>query len=161
MTGEVVNRWLTVGANFGVLIGLILLLLELNQNSDLLRAQIHQSRSDAQIEGRLSLADAEFLLPAMEKLAAAGGLTDLAALDQLTPIELARFTHYLVSKHQDYDNLFYQYQHGYLDEEFYRYSVEPSIRIAASWWRKLKIFESSGRRPSFNAGIERIMTKAN
>ncbi len=47
MNSDNVNKWLTLSANIGVVFGLILLLVELDQNSDLLRSQIHQSRSDA------------------------------------------------------------------------------------------------------------------
>jgi len=51
MNADNVNRWLTLGTNVGVVIGLILLLVELDQNSDLVRAQIHQARSDTQVSG--------------------------------------------------------------------------------------------------------------
>jgi hypothetical protein len=64
MNTEHVNRWLTLSANIGVVIGLILLLIELDQNSDLVRAQIHQARSDTWVSGRLAFADTEHLLPA-------------------------------------------------------------------------------------------------
>ena len=39
MEPDKVNRWLTLGANFGVLIGIILLVVELDQNRDMIRAQ--------------------------------------------------------------------------------------------------------------------------
>ena len=48
-TGKL-NRWLTLGANLGVLIGIILILLELNQNSSLMRAQLTQARADNILE---------------------------------------------------------------------------------------------------------------
>lgn len=38
MDAEKVNRWLTLGANLGVLVGIVLILTELNQNSELMRA---------------------------------------------------------------------------------------------------------------------------
>ena len=47
---------------------------------------------------------------------------------QFVPFEAARVKAYLEAWHQDYDNLFYQYEQGYLDEEFYRYRVVPTIR---------------------------------
>ena len=40
MKPDNLNKWLTLGANVGVLIGIILLVAELNQNSTLMRAQI-------------------------------------------------------------------------------------------------------------------------
>ena len=47
MKWDSVNRWLTLGANIGVLVGIILILTELDQNADLMRAQMSQSRSDS------------------------------------------------------------------------------------------------------------------
>ena len=64
MDTDNINKWLTLGANIGVLIGLVLLLIELDQNSDLVRAQIHQARSDAHVWMKQESADSEFLLPA-------------------------------------------------------------------------------------------------
>ncbi len=146
MNVDTVNRWLTFSANVGVVIGLILLLIELNQNSELLRAQIHQNRSDAHVAQRFERTDSEFLLPAWVKFEDAGGLRDLSAMDELTPVEAARIKEYFAAYHQDYDNLFYHYQHGYLDQEFYQYRVETTIRLFAPWWKKLKIFEAGDRK---------------
>jgi hypothetical protein len=59
----------------------------------------------------------------------------------------------LVAFEGDYDNLFYQYQQGNLDDEFYESGIEDSIRMLAPWWKKLDLI----RRPSFENEIERIM----
>ena len=159
MSADNVNKWLTLSANIGVVIGLILLLVELDQNSDLVRAQIHQARSDNHVISRHERADSEFLLPALLKFKSAGGWDNLEAIDQLTTIDAARIEAFMLARHQDYDNLFYQYQQGYLDEEFYQYRVANSIRRFAPWWKKLGAFEPDGRRPSFDAEIERILSE--
>ncbi len=39
MNADFVNRWLTLSANIGIVIGLILLIVELDQNRDMMRAQ--------------------------------------------------------------------------------------------------------------------------
>jgi len=158
MNADSVNRWLTLCANLGVLIGLILLVVELDQNSNLVRAQIHQARSDAHVANRMAIADTEYLLPAMDKYMSAGGFDNLAALDELTTTELARVKEWFTAYHQDFDNLFFQYQQGYLDEEFYHYRVEVPIASVAHIWKKLDIFETSGRRASFDAEIKRIVS---
>ncbi len=158
MDTDSVNKWLTLSANVGVVIGQILLLIELDQNSDLVRAQIHQARSDAHVWMKADSADSEFLLPAMEKFRLAGGSNNMDAMDALTPIEAARVKLSMEAAHQDYDNLFYQYQQGYLDEEYYLYRVAPTIKELAPWWRELDIFESGGRRPSFDSEINRLMS---
>ena len=156
MKADTVNRWLTLCANFGVVIGLILLIIELDQNTDLVRAEIHQARSDVHVSNRLEHADSDVRFLAWQKFLAAGGSDDLAALDQLTQLEAARVLETIAAYHQEYDNLFYQYQQGYLDEEYYRYRVETSIRRWAPWWNKFGMF-IGGRRPSYDAEIKRIM----
>ena len=69
------NRWITVSANIGIVIGLALLIFEIKQNSELVRAQIHQSRTDAYVSNSIAFADSELLLPAYNKVLAAGGRT--------------------------------------------------------------------------------------
>ena len=95
---EVINRWLALGANVGVLVGLALLIVELGQNSDLLRAQIHQARSDNYEAFMVANADTEFFLPAWERFRAAGGPEDIAALDVLSPTQKARISRYLQAR---------------------------------------------------------------
>jgi hypothetical protein len=46
MDSDRVNKWLTLAANTGVLVGIVLILIELNQNSELMRAQLTQARAD-------------------------------------------------------------------------------------------------------------------
>jgi len=40
MNVDRLNRWITLGANIGILVGLVLVVYEIRQNSDLVRAQI-------------------------------------------------------------------------------------------------------------------------
>lgn len=49
------SRWLTLGANVGVLIGLILLIIELNQNTLLARLQLEDSRRSAFLQGEFAI----------------------------------------------------------------------------------------------------------
>ncbi len=155
MNADNVNRWLTLGANVGVVIGLILLLVELDQNSDLVLAQIHQARSDTQVSRLEDRADTEHLAPLLEKILLFGGFENLSSNDELTPEELFRFRVFLQARHQDYDNLFYQYQQGYIDEEYYQSLVSNAIRLFSPWWDKLGVFDNV-RRPSFDAEIRRL-----
>ena len=154
MNANSVHRWLTLSANIGVAVGLILLLVELDQNRDLVRAQIHQERADAWVANRFARADSEFLLPALQKIYDAGFPENLDAMEMLTPVERQRMIDVISAFSGDYDNLFYQYQQGYLDDEFYKTQIEPSIRGIAPWWKKYEMLV----RPSFEKEIERIMT---
>lgn len=153
---DVVNKWLSLGANLGVLVGLALLIVELDQNSDLLRAQIHQARSDSYEAFVVASADSEFFLPVWEKFRAAGGPEDVAALDALSPIELARLSRYLQGRLGGYDNLYFQYRNGYLDEEFYETRVVESVRSFAAVYSRLGLLSANLVTPSFLDEIERI-----
>ena len=155
MNADGVNRWLTLSANIGVVIGLILLLIELDQNSDLVRAQIHQARSDAHVGHRLNDVESEHWMPIMMKLREHGYPWDITSIDALTPEELFRFSDYSAARHTDLDNLHYQYQQGYLDEEYYKYKVGCAIRRNAPYWDKLSVFRTNVR-PTFAAEIKRI-----
>ena len=154
MNADSLNKWLTLGANIGVVVGLILLLFELNQNSDLLRAQIHQARSDTWVTNRLERAESVSTLPTLLTFYEAEDKYNLNALENLTPIEAERVKDIFSAFLGDYDNLFYQYQHGYLDDEYYEFSIVPSIKYCAPWWKKLEL---TGR-PSFQEEIERIIS---
>jgi len=136
------------------MVGLILLVVELNQNSALVRAQIHQARSDNYVSNMMDLADTEFLLPAYEKLIIAGGIDDISALDALSSTERERIRRYAQARLNGYDNLFYQYRLGYLDEEFYESKVVGSIRRVVPLWRHFGLLK--GVTPSFVTKIERV-----
>ncbi len=57
MKADAVNRWLTLGANLGVLVGIILLIAELNQNSVLMSGQIFNERAGQGIDLFMSVAE--------------------------------------------------------------------------------------------------------
>jgi hypothetical protein len=156
------NTWLTLGANIGVLIGLLLLVVELDQNSDVVRAQIHQARSDNFETFMVEIADTEHLLPALTKLRAAGGPKDVSSLQKLDAIERERVRVYLRGRVMGYDNLHYQYKSGFLEEEFYKIRVEGSIRAQAPLWSELGLINLGADNPrvspSFAAEIERVLS---
>jgi len=49
------NRWLTLGANIGVVLGLIILIFEVRQNAALTRTEMHVKRNNTLIDIELSL----------------------------------------------------------------------------------------------------------
>ena len=68
MSNDRLNRWLSHGANFGVLVGLILLVYEVRQNSDLMRAQISMERATTNIQLLAGFANGGDLIPIDVKL---------------------------------------------------------------------------------------------
>ena len=49
MDSDRLNRWLTLGANLGVLVGIILLVIELDQNREMVRAQTRNEISQGEL----------------------------------------------------------------------------------------------------------------
>ena len=68
MDTEKLNRWLALAANIGVLIGLILLVYEVRQNSGLMRAQISMERTNTNMQILTDIANGGELLPIDVKL---------------------------------------------------------------------------------------------
>ncbi len=102
-----VNRWLTLGANIGVLIGIILLIVELDQTRDMMRAQIRNelARSSQDLLG-IAVADQD--------------LADLlfrAETDEsLLPAESWRVGTWDQMVFRYWENVHYQYRQGLYDE---------------------------------------------
>jgi len=161
MNADIVNRWLTLGANIGVLVGLALLIVELDQNSDLVRAQIHQARSDNFESFKVGLADTEYLLHTLAKFGAAGGPSDISALQKLDPIERARLRQYYDARIAGYDNLHYQHKQGFLDDDFYNLRVLGTVIHLLPLWQEMGLVRLGAENPrvtkSFAAEIERAL----
>ncbi len=62
------NRWLTLTANLGILIGLVLLIVEIRQNSQLMRAQINMDRTTSSIETLINVANGGAIATIQAKL---------------------------------------------------------------------------------------------
>ncbi len=161
MNADNVNRWLILGANIGVLVGLVLLIVEIDQNSDLVRAQIHQARSDNYVSFNVGLADTEHLLPVLANFTAADGPPDISALQELVPIERARLRQYWDGRIAEYDNLHYQNKQGFLDDDFYNIRVLGTVKAYFPLWEELGLVKLGAENPrvtkSFAAEIERVL----
>ncbi len=160
-TGKL-NSWLTLGANIGVLIGLIILVVELDQNNDAVRAQIHQARSDNFESFMVELADTESLHPALTKFRSAGGTRDLSSLQKLDADEKARIRTYYQGRLMGYDNLHFQYKNGFVDEDFYNVRVVNTVKNLTPLWTELGLLRLGSENPyvstSFAEEIERIVS---
>jgi len=56
------------------------------------------------------------------------------------------------------DNIHYQYQQGFLDQEYYDRAFVANVKMAAPKWRAVGIEEY---RSSFTAEVDRILAEAN
>ena len=118
MNSEKLNNWLTLGANIGVLIGLVLLIIEIQQNTEMMRAQINQSRTEAAQSEQQATYNSDYM-PAI--------LTKVANGQELTEEEMRRFQPYIRSFNRNMDNQLWQYNQGLLGSDIPR-SIRGAVR---------------------------------
>jgi|GEM_PF-1143103 len=80
MKSESINQWVTLGANIGVLLGILLLAYELNQNNDLLEAQISFSYQQNRRDVGAALSNNEPLARVIAKASSDESLSDTELL---------------------------------------------------------------------------------
>ena len=112
------NRWLTLGAHVGVLVGIFLLIAELNQNSTLMRAQIFNDRAGHGIALFTSISESPELSEIDGLLAESGfpGNSDLYS--KLTRTQKSRYLWLMRADRFRIENLLYQMVLG-ISEPFY------------------------------------------
>lgn len=145
----------------GVIVTLIYLSVQIRQNTRsmneskrLALAQTYQIRADA-LQGMLVQAAASQTIgPLLVKLTQLGYPADVAALDKLTTLERGIFKQWQIAQHIHWDNMYYQYQQGFLDPEYYEDEFKVRVRRLAPAWRALGL---TGGRTSFRREIERVL----
>jgi hypothetical protein len=108
MESDKVNRWLRLSANIGVLIGIALLVVELHQNREMIRAQTRNDISE-QISNRL--------LSVGTSLQVASVMRRANNDEELTPDERTQFAYYQFATIRDWENIHYQYRQGTFDKQ--------------------------------------------
>jgi hypothetical protein len=117
LASEKINSWLTFGANLGVIVGLILLIIEIRQNTEMMQAQMNQSRTEAAQSEQQATFNSDYIPAIMVK-------RDTG--QQLSDEELRRYQAYMRSFSRNMDNQLWQYNQGLLGE-----NIPRSIRGAA------------------------------
>jgi len=149
------NQWLTVITNIGVIAGIGLLAYELNQNSELMRAEMHAIRAEAKTERQMFLANGGDVAVIGTKLIGAGYPGDPDAVSVLTPEERFRFVVFMNGFMEAVQNWHYQCQQALLDEELCESGYPPEARSLLRQTSALGLPLTSMRR-SFVADLRRI-----
>ena len=118
MDADNVNKWLTLSANFGVVVGLILLIVEIGQNTDMMRAQISQSRTDTALAEQHATYNSDHM-PAI--------LAKVTRGEEISSEEEIRYATYFRAFNRNQDNNLWQYNQGYLGESIPR-SINSAVR---------------------------------
>jgi len=105
-----INRWLTLGANLGVLVGIILLVVELDQNRDMMRSQIRYEVFQDEAIYNLTVATDRELVEVIHR---AGQGEQLDGADRLQ--NFIRLLAYFRIQ----ENIHYQFRQGLFDWDEY------------------------------------------
>ena len=131
MDSDKINRWISLGANIGVIIGLIMLVIEVRHANNLAEASAYRSRGD-EIQAILnSVALSSELAEILVKV-------DTQGVHALSDVETKRFWSYLRAGIFRMQNQFNDYNLGYLDDDSYQSMIAEAIR-RRDWWKELDI----------------------
>jgi hypothetical protein len=130
MDKDRLNRWLTLGANLGVLVGIIFLAIELRQNNTQLELQSYQSWVASNVDINATLAD-----PALSEIIALGH-EDSRKLSKETFVAYATLNMSVMQAAQSTDYLF---RAGALDRELWEAEMNRAAGILSlpgvrEWW---------------------------
>lgn len=126
MESDQLNRWATLGANVAVLAGIALLIIELDQNHDTVRAQTRNEITQGELMLLGSMSGNKELSELLVTAGQGGGLTDAERLMVNTQSE---------SAFRLWQNVHYQGRNGlYDDEEFAKHIDTMRSVLSHSPW---------------------------
>ena len=118
-----------------------------DESRRLAMAQIYQSRAEASFAAFMSAAEVGGTAPIFVKYEETG-------FEGLSAVEKQRFRERALAQALWFDNLFYQYEQGYLEPDFYEAAIRPVLVANAKRWTDAGI---SPGRPSFKQEVERLL----
>lgn len=146
------SNWKDIAELFAlvaVIASLIAVVFELRQTQTALQAQAYQSRAFQSFDHHMDMLDRPNIDALFNESWRPG--FQIESLDSRGRTQLTRIYHALRT---DYDNEHYQYQHGFLDEDFYFSTTINDIKTFAPVWRTLGVDEA---RSEFREEVDRIL----
>ena len=131
MDSDRLNRWLTLGANLGVLGGLILVILQMNQNEKLIRVQITNDYFESYIAADTAFAGEN--LPAIWQ-------RSFEEPENLSIAEMRVMEAQTFSPVSRWINLYRLAEAGIVDESFWKSQVDVDVsfylgsQYGRAWW---------------------------
>jgi hypothetical protein len=125
------EKWVPVVANIGVIIGIAVLVYELNQTNRLAETQAEALRLDQIQLAQLAFAESDYL-PQISLKAENEGV------DSLPAIERSRLRHWHYSVMLRMENHYMHFERGYLDEETGQAILNAASR-SLKIWRELDV----------------------
>ena len=126
------NRWLTLAANIGVLLGLFVLIIEVRQNAQLTRAVLETEKND-----QLALIELSLSTPAV----AEAWTKAIRAPETLTDAEVRMVESHMVAALLQWDNMFQLEAAGLASRSRVQYHIRNiapfyfGSEFGQNWWR--------------------------
>ena len=153
MDSDRLNRWLSLIANIGVVVGLFLLIAEVNHASRLAEVEAYQTRIRDIQELNLQLALSESLADIMIKVESEG-------IDSLTPGEYRRARAWNVTILRGMQGQYYQYQNGFLDRASVDRTLDDIVNIFYERWEQFEMLDLL-EIPEWRAEIDQALSETN
>ena len=152
------DKWFTLTANVGVIAGLVLVALELDQTTKAIEGATYQTKAASSAAWNTTLAESEYGLAALFK----GQETNFKGLDQT---QLARVDLYLQAGFQRMDAFFYQYELGLMPANYYETVFTADMQNWVPRWKQRGWLNEGAEdsyiqramRPSFRAEIMKFI----
>lgn len=158
MTTDEINKWLSLLTNVGVLIGIALLVWELNQNTELARAEMHAIRADAKADRQMSLANSGEISRIAQTAFAAGFPGNPESLAALTDEDRFRFAGFLEGLKEAVANWHYLCQQDMLDDELCRSGYRSEVKRIVPMMHAMRV-TFTNMRESFVADVRNIASE--
>ncbi len=149
------TSWKDVAELIGIgaiVASLVFVGLELRQTQTALMASTYQARAFDAMNAQRGLADSEYIGPLLAKIE----LDNEQSLERLSSEDLWRLRAHVVSRMIDFDNEYFQYQSGYLDEKYFEGQFKPGLKRWAKRWRQLGMTEF---RPELRELVDELLVE--
>lgn len=129
-----INSWLSLIANLAILVGIVLVLIELNQNTQHLRLQLRDQINSRMYENNRALLSGDAAVSAIAK-----SVTDP---ESLTYREFRIVDAHLINVINEWEDRFLLYQAGLVGAPDWKEEVDRDVswdfgnRFAKRWWRE-------------------------
>jgi len=146
MGSDKLNKWLSLLANLGVVAGLAILIVEINQTNNLAEAEAAQRRSDQIMQAKKEYALSEYIPEITTKYQENG-------IDALTAVEVSRLKSWESARRIRMSAQYRQYLMGYLDQETAERTVQDAALSFADIWDDIGL-ETDGNKGSLDGVSE-------
>ena len=140
------NDWLSLAANIGVLIGLIALVIELDQSTRVAEVTAYETRITGREQSRREQAISDEMSRIMFTVQNEG-------IGALSEFDLFRYTTWASAIMLRQQSQYYQYQQGFLDRSVIDSTINSIVSTSYERWKEIGVLDLI-EIPEFRADIE-------